>query len=168
MNGFFLLVPFFLIRFGLLALLERSALRRAAHFAPLRGGEKAAYWVYQLSNIAILGYLCFLSVSVSLAGAAVYLAGLAACTGSVVSFAASPEGGLRTEGAYRFSRHPMYAAYFIFFLGCAMLTRSLALLGIVLIFQISAHWIILAEERWCREQFGEAYQRYMERVRRYI
>ena len=33
MNGFFLLLPFFFIRFGLLALLDKDALRRAAHFA---------------------------------------------------------------------------------------------------------------------------------------
>ena len=42
MNGFLLLVPFFLIRFGLMARLDRASLARAAHFAPMRGGERAA------------------------------------------------------------------------------------------------------------------------------
>ena len=48
--GFFLLLPFFLLRFGLLARLDRSALRRAAQFAPMYGRERAAYWVYQIST----------------------------------------------------------------------------------------------------------------------
>lgn len=62
----------------------------------------------------------------------------------------------------------MYVAYFICFAGMALLTRSFPLLGLVLIFQISAHWIILAEERWCLERFGDAYAQYRKRVRRYL
>ena len=50
----------------------------------------------------------------------------------------------------------------------ALLTRSVLLLGLVVIFQISAHWIILAEERWCLDQFGEKYARYMSEVNRYF
>ena len=62
----------------------------------------------------------------------------------------------------------MYVSYFICFAGCAFLTQSLILGGIVLVFQISAHWIILSEERWCMEKFGDSYVEYMKRVRRYI
>lgn len=50
----------------------------------------------------------------------------------------------------------------------AVLTRSPILLGLILIFQVSAYWIILAEERWCIERFGAAYRQYMKSVRRYI
>lgn len=56
--GFFLLLPFFLLRFGLLARLNREALVRAARFAPLTGGERAAYWVYQATNVGILLASC--------------------------------------------------------------------------------------------------------------
>ena len=54
------------------------------------------------------------------------------------------------------------------FLGCSLLTQSRLLLGLILVFQISAHWIILAEERWCAGQFGEAYLQYKRQVRRYL
>ena len=173
MNGFLLLIPFLLVRFGLLALLDREAVGRAAHFAPMSGGEIPAYWVYQISTAAIFIYLCFCKIAVLPlwlfgAGLAVYLLGLLACGASIVSFAAPSGGGPLTKGAYRFSRNPMYVAYFLLFLGCALLTQSPALGGIVLVFQISAHWIILAEERWCLERFGDAYQQYMDRVRRYL
>ena len=45
MNGLWLLVPFLLVRFGLLAVLSREAVARAAHFAPMEGGERIAYGI---------------------------------------------------------------------------------------------------------------------------
>ena len=45
MNGLWLLLPFLLIRFGLLAIFSREAVGRAAHFAPMAGGERAACWL---------------------------------------------------------------------------------------------------------------------------
>ena len=97
MNGFWLLIPFLLIRFGLLALLDREAVRRAAHFALVSGREIPAYWVYQISNAAIFLLLCFCAVKIKplwlfCAGGAVYLLGLLACGASAVGFAA-PSGG---------------------------------------------------------------------------
>ena len=173
MNCFFLWVPFFLIRFGLMSCLDKSAVRRAAQFAPMRGPEKAAYWVYQLSTGALFLYLPFLHVGPApalpfWAGLACYLSGLALCAASIAAFSAPSDGGLRTGGVYRLSRNPMYVSYFLCFAGMALLTRSAVLFGVVLVFQISGHWIILAEERWCLEQFGQAYGQYMARVRRYL
>ena len=173
MMGILLLVPFFLIRFGLLARLDREALKRAAYFAPLTKREKAPYWVYQLSNAAIFACLCFLKVRSAptwlfVAALAVTLAGLLLLLGSVINFASPAENGMNQSGLYRFSRNPMYVAYFVFFTGCALLTQSPLLFAVVLLFQISAHWIIRAEERWCAGQFGEAYLHYMKRVRRYL
>ena len=97
-----------------------------------------------------------------------YLLGLILCAVSVLHFAAPDQDGLNTQGIYRLSRNPMYLGYFVCFLGMALLTRSWVLLALVLVFQGSAHWIILAEERWCQETFGEAYRQYRGRVRRYL
>lgn len=57
--GILLLLPLFLVRFGLLYILDPAALPRAAHFPPMVKGEKAAYWVYQSSNVAILLLILF-------------------------------------------------------------------------------------------------------------
>ena len=97
-----------------------------------------------------------------------YFGGLIFCAASMAGFAAPSGGGLRTGGIYRLSRNPMYVSYFLCFAGMALLVRSAALTGIVLVFPVSAHWIILAEERWCLETFGAAYQHYARRVRRYL
>lgn len=171
--GFLLLLPFFLVRFGLLSLIDKEAVRRAAHFAPLLDREKPAYLLYQISNAGIILYMLFLKIKLlptglSVTGAAVYAAGLILLIGSVVNFAAPSENGFNRNGLYRFSRNPMYVAYFVYFIGCAILSQSLPLLVLAVVFQISAHWIILSEERWCIGKFGEEYLRYMEQVRRYI
>lgn len=173
MKGFLLLIPFFLIRFGLLTLLNKDAVKRAAYFAPLAGKEITAYWVYQISNLAIFIYICFLTVRIRFfwifcAGLFFYATGLILCAVSIVNFAKPSDEGLNCNGLYRFSRNPMYVSYFIYFAGCALLTQSLSLFGIVIIFQISSHWIILSEEKWCIETFGEEYRQYMKKVRRYI
>ena len=173
MNGFFLIIPFILIRFGLLARFSSEAVKRAAHFAPLSGNEVFAYWVYQISNAAIFVYLCFLRVKPEVSwqffsGAAVYLLGLVLCAATIKDFASPSEGGINQNGLYRFSRNPMYLSYFLYFIGCVILTRSVILCVIVVLFQIVSHWIILSEERWCMNTFGDAYRQYMKTVRRYI
>lgn len=171
--GVLLLIPFFLIRFGLLSRLNKEAVKRAAYFAPLLDGKRTAYWIYQVSSAGIIVYLLFLKVKLTpswffTAGLVVYLSGLVLLGVSMVNFAAPAENGINQNGLYRLSRNPMYVAYFIFFMGCVVMTRSLILLAIVLVFQITAHWIILSEERWCIQKFGQEYLEYMEKVRRYI
>ncbi len=172
-NGLLLIIPFLLIRFGLLSALNKAAVKRAALFAPMYGNEMIAYWIYQISNIAIFVYLCFLKVTIDTSwlfyvGAGIYLSGLLLCAVSIKDFAMPPNKEMNDNGIYRFSRNPMYVAYFLIFAGTALLTKSWILFGIVVIFQVSAHWVIIAEERWCMEQFGESYRQYMKKVRRYI
>ena len=173
MNGLWLMLPFLAVRFLLPLALGREALRRAARFAPMRGGEKIAYAVYQAATVAIFVCLGFLTVRwdgtwTSLVGGVCYVGGLGLCTAAMAAFCAPDGRGLNVNGVYRLSRHPMYAGYFVCFMGMALLARSPVLLGVVMIFQIAAHWMVLAEERWCLETFGDDYARYMKGVRRYL
>lgn len=166
-----LLIPFFLLRFGLMAWLDKSALPRAAAFAPMKGGERIAYWVYQLSNAALMVALFFLDFTGGIwlwAGAVLYLEGCGLLAASVAAFCSPRESGINDQGIYRFSRHPMYVAYFFIFMGCAAMTASLLMLALTLCFQVSAHWIIRAEERWCVDEFGGEYLDYMKKVRKYL
>jgi len=173
MNGIFLLLPSFIIQYGLMYLLNKEAAKRAAHFPPTIGAENIAYWVYQISTFAIIGSMFFLRVTAErpvlfYSGAGLYAAGLILLVMSVIDFSRPAADGMNRNGLYRFSRNPMYVSYFICFAGCAALTKSVMLTGFVMIFQISAHWIILSEERWCAEKFGTEYSEYKKKVRRYI
>jgi len=172
MNGFVLFVPVMLIRYGLLYFLNKEAFKRAAFFPPLGGKEKAAFWIYQISTLFIFVYMFFLEVMIEslwfYVGTVVYCMGVLLCGISVVNYANPSESGINLKGLYKISRNPMYMAFFFCFLGCALLTKSLILLAAVIVFQVSAHWIILSEERWCRDKFGDEYMQYMKNVRRYF
>jgi len=157
----------------LLAKLNKNAMKRASHFPPMIGIEKVAFLIYQMSTIAILVTMLFLEVRINIAlpfytGIVAYAIGLVLLTLSTISFSTPSDIGINQSGLYRLSRNPMYVAYFICFIGMFSLVQSFVLLGIVFLFQISAHWIILSEERWCVEQFGAEYLLYMNKVRRYI
>lgn len=173
MNAFILMIPFFAVRLVLLPVLNRDAASRASNFAPVYGGEKFAYNIYQLSSVAIFIYPFFMRAEFDFSwqfwvGTACYILGLILCVASVVAFAHPDGKGLNTNGVYRFSRNPMYVSYFLYFTGVAALAKSPVLLGLVIMLQVSTHWIILSEERWCIEPFGDDYKSYMQRVRRYI
>lgn len=172
MNSALLLIPVFLIRYGLLLAIDKSALQKAAHFPPMRGAEKILYLLYQAATLAFVIYMFFLKIRTSVpwlyVGPIVYAWGLLLLIWSVIGFAKPEPDGICRNGPYRFSRNPMYVAYFICFCGCALFTRSIILFLILCIFQVSAHWIILSEERWCVDNFGAAYTAYMRTVRRYI
>ncbi|MBA2853861.1 protein-S-isoprenylcysteine O-methyltransferase Ste14 [Methanococcus maripaludis] len=172
MNAFLTVIPIILIRYGLLSRVNKEALKRAGLFAPVIGREKIAYWVYQISTILILLYLLFLKIRADsewfYIGLVIYSLGIILYGASIINYAKPKMSGINLNGLYQVSRNPMYIAYFLSLLGCVFLTQSMILLVLVICFQISAHWIILSEERWCIKEFGEEYLKYMDRVRRYI
>lgn len=172
MNTVWIIIPILLIRYGLLGLLDRESLQRAGLFAPVKGKEKISLYVYQITTIAILIKLLSLKIRTDSEwfsiGMIIYSVGLVLYTISIINYAAPKGNGINVNGLYRISRNPMYIAYFIYFIGCALLTHSWFLLSLLIVFQVSAHWIILSEERWCIIKFGEEYINYMNKVRRYI
>ncbi|ABR47615.1 conserved hypothetical protein [Alkaliphilus metalliredigens QYMF] len=172
MNAFLTVIPIILIRYGLLNVINKESLKRASLFAPLVGREKVAFWVYQITTTIILLYLLLLKIKTDsewfYIGLIVYSIGLILYAVSTVNYAKPKMNGINLNGLYQVSRNPMYVAYFIYFLGCVFLTRSGVLLALLISFQISVHWIILSEERWCIREFGEEYIKYMNKVRRYI
>lgn len=124
-------------------------------------------------HAAALWVCVFLSVNGSLdllfyLGSILYALGILFCARSVYDFSFPNAQGFCAQGIYRHSRNPMYVSYALLFLGMAFLCRSWILLLILLLFQVSGQYIILAEERWCLARFGQAYQSYMQQVRRYL
>lgn len=172
MRGFILILPIVFIRYEILSILSKEAVKRAAFFPPIEGKEKIAYWIYQISTLSLLIILIFVKtkpiVLLSLIGLGIYLTGMILYVISIVHFAKPNQNGLNVNGLYKISRNPMYVAFFLYFLGCGMLTGSWLLLFILVVFQVSVHYLILSEERWCMNEFGEEYKNYMGRVRRYI
>jgi protein-S-isoprenylcysteine O-methyltransferase Ste14 len=172
MSAFVTVIPIIIIRYALLSILNKEALTRAAYFAPLVGRERIAYWVYQVTTLLIIVDLVLLKIRVDsdwfYIGLVVYGFGLVLYAISMADYARPKKSGINVNGLYQISRNPMYIAYFICLFGCVLISNSWTLFTLLIIFQISSHWIILSEERWCIKKFGEKYMKYMNKVRRYI
>ncbi len=170
-SGLLFLVPLLLVRMGLMALLDRDAIARGSHFAPMEGQERIALPIYTVTTLALYIYPFFLSVktgTVWLAvGLPVWLVGLVLCALTVIDFTRPNPDGRLERGVYRFSRHPMYISYFLCYIGFGLMTASWLYLLLAAVCQAATHWIMVAEERWCLAQFGDDYRAYMGRVRRY-
>lgn len=76
---------------------------------------------------------------------------------------------LFTGGVYRISRNPMYLGVLMIYAGIALVQWQLwALLLIVIPFFVVDRIYIPAEEQRISQAFGEPYERYRKRVRRWI
>jgi protein-S-isoprenylcysteine O-methyltransferase Ste14 len=76
---------------------------------------------------------------------------------------------LVTDGAFSFSRHPMYLGMVLILAGLAVLAGSLTPWLAVAAFGILMdRYFIPVEESMMKETFGEEYEEYRNRVRRWI
>jgi len=76
---------------------------------------------------------------------------------------------LVTWGPYRFSRNPMYIGLFLVFTGLSgVFTLVWSILCLIPVFYY-VNWIVIpVEEAQLRKTFGEAYEQYSRKVRRWI
>ncbi len=75
---------------------------------------------------------------------------------------------LRQTGLYRFSRNPQVLAFLIAMIGHLILWPTWRNLGVLILVAVLLHWMIMSEEEHLGDVFGEEYERYCERVPRYI
>ena len=78
------------------------------------------------------------------------------------------KGQLLTKGFYCISRHPIYVMVDICWIGIAVATASWVLLALIVIYMMIVHFLMIAEERLCREKYGNAYREYIKKTPRYI
>lgn len=73
------------------------------------------------------------------------------------------------DGVFRFSRNPMYLGFVLILLGLAILLRSLTPFFIIPILAVSMDRLFIpAEEANLKRAFGQTWQEYSARVRRWL
>jgi protein-S-isoprenylcysteine O-methyltransferase Ste14 len=73
------------------------------------------------------------------------------------------------EGPYRFSRNPIYVGLSIAYFGAALFFGLEWALPLFVVFALVMHFgVVRPEEIHLHRQFGEAYDSYVEKVRRYF
>lgn len=123
-------------------------------------------------NYFLFGYLIFSTIdlpsTINFIGLFFLITGTLIYLKAIIDFSKTDEQGFSSQGIYHLSRNPMYIGFFLYFLGCSLLIESVIYFIVLMIFQIAVHFIIISEERWCEETFGEDYQEYLNHVRRYL
>lgn len=79
-----------------------------------------------------------------------------------------PTGQVLTGGALRVSRNPIYTGGTIGLLGLALLLDTAAGVAVVVVLALTAHNLVLAEERYLEQKFGDEYRAYRSHVRRWL
>lgn len=75
---------------------------------------------------------------------------------------------LVVSGPYRYVRNPLYVTDATLIMATALVTQSLALVGLLAIYLAQLAMQIRLEERELRQRFGAAYERYMRAVPRFV
>jgi protein-S-isoprenylcysteine O-methyltransferase Ste14 len=113
-----------------------------------------------------------------IAGYLLVAAGLVLLVSCIVRFAHEgggtlapydPPGALVVQGAYRFTRNPMYVGVLTILLGLTIANASTRLLGYTAFVAAGFYVFVHAvEEPWLESQFGESYRRYKTQVPRWL
>jgi protein-S-isoprenylcysteine O-methyltransferase Ste14 len=118
----------------------------------------------------------FRSEAVASVGVLFCLAGLLLLLWSLISFRRSFRIGIDTDhpdelivdGAFAFSRNPIYVAFAMILIGECLIFPN----WITLIYLGAATWLfhrqVLREEEYLKRHYGRAYEQYCRRVRRYF
>ena len=74
-----------------------------------------------------------------------------------------------TSGPFRFSRNPLYEALTLVYLGLTLAFNTWwGIVFLVPVLVIMHQGVVLSEERYLGKKFGDSYQQYRSKVRRYL
>jgi len=101
-------------------------------------------------------------------GLVLWALGLVGMVTALLNYSKTPLDTPVTMGIYRISRNPQIFSIWVVFIGiCLMIGSALSLLLMTISFLL-LHTATMAEEEACLQQYGEAYQVFMDQVPRYF
>lgn len=139
---------------------------------PVAEGKKRPFPIPTLLLTLLFAYSIFLPLKLGsiwfYAGFTIYLVGAAMFLNAIITAAKTPLGQIFTSGIYRYSRHPLYLAFLIIFVGISVATASWLFLLLSLGWMIFPISQVNMEEQGCLETFGTEYQEYMNRTPKWL
>ena len=101
-------------------------------------------------------------------GSIIYLFGIIPYIIGMSNFATTPLNVPVVKGVYKISRNPMYFFSSLTVFGMGIAGASWFMIVLIILYIIFNHFIILSEEKFCFEKYGETYHRYTKNVSRYF
>jgi len=102
------------------------------------------------------------------AGLAIFLTGLVVLTAATVNFATTPMDVPITRGVYHYSRHPLYLASLFIYLSVGIASASWVFLLLFVVQSVSIRIAAVGEERFCLDEYSDAYREYMNKTPRWL
>jgi len=151
---------------------KKTALKRASDMSPYTKKDK--YTVFASTGIfyATLLYSVVVPLKIGTvwfySGLIIYLLGIVPYIIGMSNFANAPLDEPVVKGIYKVSRNPMYFFSSVTICGMGIAAVSWLILFFMGLYVILLHFIILSEEKFCSEKYGESYLRYTQSVPRYF
>ena len=134
--------------------------------------EKIILYVSKLMFVPVLIYSIFVPLKLGTMwfyiGLPITSIGLIAGVVVLVNWATTPPDEPVTRGLYRYSRHPMYVAAFVMYVGLGIACASWVFMLFAVVFTVVSFVYADAEEQLTLEMYGDSYREYMNRTPRYI
>lgn len=92
---------------------------------------------------------------------------LARASHSITHHDEGPE-SVRSSGAFRFIRHPLYFSSMLFYIALTLMSFSLASLGMTVVIFIFYDFLARHEEKLMIKRFGDEYRDYMKSTGRWM
>lgn len=145
----------------------------SSRFNSLRSSNEKNLFI--ISKILMLIYFLYsivvplhLDTGFGIIGLMVYIIGFAIYTTAWITVAKSEKGKIFSNGPFRFSRHPIYVASAVQFVGAGFISQSWFYLGLSILVGLSHMRNAFLEEQICEETFGDEYRQYMESTPRWF
>ena len=75
---------------------------------------------------------------------------------------------LITQGIFAISRNPIYVCFLLFFTSLFLVHKNIVITVATVLFAIAIHRQVIREERFLTSHYGEEYEEYRKKVRRYL
>lgn len=153
-------------------LIDKRVLKKLGADLSLSDNEKKLLNIYSVLFFAIIAYSIFVPLELGTVwfyvGFLIYLLGVIIETVAMINFFTTAVDKPINKGIYRFSRNPMYFGIFLIFLGTSIACVSLIFLLLTSVFMVLSHLVVVYEERFCLQKYGNAYQEYLNRIPRWM
>lgn len=102
------------------------------------------------------------------AGLAIFLLGFVARQVNIIPWVTTPLDKPVTAGLYHYSRHPIYLSVMVQVIAVGVASASWFFLVFTGVLLNMMNILVIPEERFCLEKYGDAYREYMNKTPRWI
>lgn len=170
-NGWMLTVMYLTIMY-IPIIFSRTGTKRAVNYSFLSTRGRVISVILSLITIILLGYPIFREIYLGsgffMTGVVLFLLSAFGLIASYISYFSTPLEEAIRKGTYKFSRNPMGVCFTGMVLGMALMLHSCFMVVLLMVYNIFGHFVILEEEHFCKETYGDTYREYFQKVPRYI